>query len=237
MIIFLCCTYIVPRNSVFFHTSNNMNKLQILQDEISRFKTKGEIIILGDLNARIGTEFVDAFQEPISAIESNVVSDRLLPRSNKDPTINQNGKELMSMINEAHLSVLNGRTPGECQGEFTYHGALGSSTIDLCITSRDVMNTVLYLQVLPAVFFSDHCPISLALKVNRHCSTPTRDSNSVLTPTSHQGEEAFVANMHSPSVTNKLNTFYSMSHDSTDHATDMLSSILTDVSRDLQRLC
>ena len=90
---FLCCTYIVPRNSVFFHSSNNMNKLQILQDEISLFKAKGEIIILGDLNARIGnyqenhTEFV-VFQEPISAIESNV-SDRLLPRSNKSTQFSQ----------------------------------------------------------------------------------------------------------------------------------------------------
>ena len=51
-------------------------------------------------------------------------------RCNENATLNQFGKELIVLCVACKLKILNGRTRGDFQGIFTYHGYNDSSTID-----------------------------------------------------------------------------------------------------------
>ena len=71
----------------------------------------------------------------------------------------------MTILNECHILALNGRTTGDLHGMFTYHGPMGSSTIDLGIISPALMKKIRYFKVCNPVAYSDHCPIAINLKV------------------------------------------------------------------------
>jgi len=74
-------------------------------------------ILLGDLNARVGT--------------ANSIP--LYPRNSRDPKTNANGKPLLSLSAEAGLIICNGRSPGDMEAHYTYvNGAnSGCSVVDL----------------------------------------------------------------------------------------------------------
>jgi hypothetical protein len=63
--IFLACCYIPPSNSKC-HEPNSVDMLDILQEEISFHSRKGDIMILGDLNCRVGNKM----EQWVDVIES-----------------------------------------------------------------------------------------------------------------------------------------------------------------------
>jgi hypothetical protein len=129
---------------------------------------KGNILILGDLNSRTAE-----MQEMLftSMYDNNDQSDsrqiEIRHRENCDKETNANGHDLIEIMNNSNLLALNGRTPGDVHGNFTYHGAKGSSTIDLCLTSTTLKQKILYFKVMDPVGFADHCPITVVVKINR----------------------------------------------------------------------
>ena len=50
--VFMCAAYIPPSESPY----HNESSFSILEDEISRYQSQGNVLICGDLNARTGTE-------------------------------------------------------------------------------------------------------------------------------------------------------------------------------------
>ena len=77
--------------------------------------------------------------------------------SNRDTHTNQNGNELLHIINDSHMYIINGICPGDLKGKYTYHGIHGNSAIYLCIASGNIMSQVLYLKVFKPVWYTDHC--------------------------------------------------------------------------------
>lgn len=59
--IFLCATYIPPRNSTY-NIQQVVDIIDLLQNDIQEFSSKGDIIVCGDLNARTGNA-MDFIQE------------------------------------------------------------------------------------------------------------------------------------------------------------------------------
>ena len=51
--IFLCCIYILPSNSKYFKNGEN-DIFDLLQNDIEKYSSYDNIIIIGDLNGRIG---------------------------------------------------------------------------------------------------------------------------------------------------------------------------------------
>ncbi len=98
----------------------------------------GVILVIGDLNARVGekqekhvidvTESLCPGEAPIDTLNTER---GLLYRSSSDKFIKNNGRRVMSILNNCNLTLLNGRTVGDLSGNFTFHGNTGSSTKDL----------------------------------------------------------------------------------------------------------
>ena len=91
----------------------------------------------------------------------------ILPRVSFDiKNVNQYGKWLVDLCIDNQLYILNGRTLGDFCGKFTCHTPRGSSVIDYLISSYSFSNEILSMSVNDISLFSDHCLISLKLKIS-----------------------------------------------------------------------
>lgn len=128
--------------------------------------------ILGDLNARIGEEQLmeNRFFEDFAYISGR--------RRSKDNTINTNGRKLLQIIEDIGGIVLNGRTTGDTEGNFSFCGIMGSSVIDYNICSHSFLRYVEDFSIDMKIF-SDHMPLHLEIKVPNQCRTSDNERVSI----------------------------------------------------------
>lgn len=144
---------------------NNWNlDFENLQNLINSNKLE-DLIIIGDLNARIG-----AFQ----GTGKRFINDQLhKERNSKDPIVNSNGKDLIELIHEQDLVVLNGRTDGDKEGNITFATRAGQSVNDYCLVEGRIVGEVRDMRV-GCVPWSDHLPLELSLKPPQEKQNATR---------------------------------------------------------------
>ena len=173
---FICGTYIPPQNSPFMAKTDYFNDLVTTTNQ---FMKQGNVILAGDMNARIGNDIThDPTDIPglEDIVPSFTNSTPLVTRSACDVTKNQHGKKLLDICNNLNLHVANGRTPGDLLGNFTCFTNNGASTVDLVIADDNTMHRVVELKVLPPEFMSVHAPISIKLKCSFETSKHTSES-------------------------------------------------------------
>ena len=109
-------------------------------------------------------------------------------RNNRDKLKNEYGENLTELCSTINLRILNGRTLGD--GEFTYCGIHGLSTVDYILASENVIkgNQIQYMHVQPITFLSDHRP--LLLKLSYH-STPMRSKEGAI-PLRNMAEQIII---------------------------------------------
>ena len=157
--------YIPPANSTYFKDEDDMTILQKLQDDIAKYSNLGKVLIIGDLNSRIGL-----LEEQISFINEHDNRDEIFEsidiptRNSLDQGKNSSGKRLIEIMSDANLLCLNGRKLGDTIGRLTCHEYNGSSTVDLALCSWDIYNKIQYFKVPDPVWYSDHCPIQLTIQ-------------------------------------------------------------------------
>ena len=164
--IFVSGVYLPPSNSNYYK-DQDIDIIDKLRSDIIKYSSQGQIIIIGDLNSRLGNlqeefSFINDDPDAQNTIE-NIES--LLVREFMDPSTNQSGKQLMDLLNESSLISLNGRKLGDTSGKLTCHQYSGSSTVDLNIVSWDLYDKVQYFRVLDPVWYSDHCPVEMSLSI------------------------------------------------------------------------
>lgn len=164
--IFIANVYISPLQS---QKKNNEDDLLILENEIDKFSNLGEVILLGDFNARTGilNDFVenDSSGEFLNHENPVYETDNLFPtRNNSDLKLNTLGNELLQLCISNKFRILNGRKTGDLTGKFTSYQSMGVSTIDYGIIAENLWNQILSFEVLSLTPYSDHCPISISLK-------------------------------------------------------------------------
>ncbi|XP_059224673.1 uncharacterized protein LOC131997626 [Stomoxys calcitrans] len=135
---------------------NEMNK--VVED--NDFKK----IIIRDHNIRIGEEQLlpEEIGEEFQVLNTG--------RKSNDKILNAHGKKYIEFCNNNGLVILNGRTFGDEEGCFTFTNRNGSSVIDLCAVSLDIINNVQSFEVKPQLW-SDHLPIVITLRVNSDLET------------------------------------------------------------------
>ena len=79
--------------------------------------------------------------------------------------VNQYGKWLGDLCIDNQMYILNGRTLGDFCGKFTCHTPRGSSVVDYFISSNSLSNEILSMNVNDVSLFSDHCLLSMKLKL------------------------------------------------------------------------
>lgn len=88
-----------------------------------------------------------------------------------DVTVNQFGRQLLTLCKATYLRIVNGRHTDDPDGSITFYNSNGCSLIDYVLT--EVSNFPNILSFSSGIFntFSDHAPVFISLKVmNNVCS-------------------------------------------------------------------
>ena len=164
-------TYASPINSCYTK-SRSVHILDKLEtDYLSADK---KYIVMGDLNGRTRMEedFVRDDLDKHSPInEAYYQKDTPLHRlrSNRDPhPVDEQGRKIIDLCKTSALRILNGRTYGDIQGNFTRYPSIlheNPSTIDYALCSNDLISDIHSFTVLTFTSLSDHCCLALNIKV------------------------------------------------------------------------
>ncbi len=178
----ICGCYIPHADSTYLKLEDGNlsleNHFNILGEDISKFQSKGKVILMGDFNSRTGssTDFLEV--EEVEEAYLLTSMHRPPKRSNQDTSPpNKSGKLLLEMCLSSGILIFNGRTLGDLSGEFTFFhvNKNGKSTIDYAIgcpellrppynTSLKVLNGP-HLPYMDNGIKFDHAPIILTLNI------------------------------------------------------------------------
>ena len=177
--LYLINSYIKPaQTSTKTTEKTGLDTLADLDQLLNDLHTKGDIIMCGDFNARIGKN-LDYIKNEKSGAESFVpipedyVPQDLRERNNQDKKTNSYKKPFLNLLINNKLHILNGRTLGDSLGELTCIKHNGASVVDYFAISHNSSKYIGHMSVLPLTQFSDHRPLSLTLtltiKTDRTC--------------------------------------------------------------------
>lgn len=98
------------------------------------------MVFIGDWNARIGgLNRGDEEQFRCSRLDAT--------RTNRDPIVDIKGRKLVELMESSGFMVVNGRSGADMHGEYTFHGARGSSTVDLCWVNSKALHEVIHFEI------------------------------------------------------------------------------------------
>ena len=176
---FIINSYIPPANSSHKKqnhcSASNFDKLHSIASGL-RENNSDEMLILGDLNARIGKcndlEMLDR-AEPFSLFPETHRSQCAFDiskhapisehRNCRDTGTNSHKKHLLDLVGSQNLVILNGRTLGDSEGQYTCFKWNGNSTVDLFISCPLFLKRVRSLKVARHTLYSDHSPVILRI--------------------------------------------------------------------------
>lgn len=166
--IFICNAYISPIGSSYSNQRDDI--FALLEADIEKYSNKGKCIILGDFNAKTGTQPDYIVNDNVDYLNINkdYICDTPLVRCNLDPhPPDAHGKKLLELCKNSSLRIVNGRKLGDSAGNFTCYNHIGSpSTIDYMLCSDSYFPHIEYFRVQDLTPFSIHCMISCSLKMN-----------------------------------------------------------------------
>lgn len=171
--IYLGGVYIPPEYSTFYQ-NNPDDPYTLLENDVIKYGSLGDIIITGDFNARTG-ELHDYLEVQDSTIHNNIpiasTSHALLDklgrtgRNNRDSKINVYGRLMLDLCKNADLIIVNGRTIGDVSGAFTCYKENGKSLVDYLICSASLFKTFSYLSISQPLLISDHAALCARLEL------------------------------------------------------------------------
>ena len=173
---FLGTVYFSPEN---YEKKYKKDYITQLEYEINHFKSKGEVIIQGDFNARVGNEkdiiaHSKYFDHDNFTTDINTNSQNTYPRNSYDNTVNTRGTDLLDLCIASDLYIVNGRKIGDTNGKYACFNWNGSSVVDYVITSDTAFDKILYFQVQDLIpFLSDHSALTFTIGLQYTSHTKT----------------------------------------------------------------
>jgi hypothetical protein len=153
-----------------------------LEQDIYSLKNEGNILLLGDFNARTTTKqatllSIDSNHNPLWLDEDLVLSNSY-KRSSKDLIENLFGTELVKLCSSQDLIICNGVMKWPKSNQMTCIHGLGSSVLDYVIYDIPISNQITTFDLLndhePD---SDHKHLTLNLKFSMHRSAIEENSD------------------------------------------------------------
>ena len=184
--IFVSFSYCAPAGSSFL-ARTQFDPFTDLELKLNNIAEQGDLICLGDFNARSGTELDYLNNEDntdIPFIHDLYMTDTIAtyPRGNKDTVTNQYGEQLIALCRSVPLRICNGRKLGDILGEYTCYKWNGQSVVDYCLVSPNIYDQISSFKVhtfIPQL--SDHCSVSLTLQSDFYCTPqPTHNISNLL---------------------------------------------------------
>ena len=154
-------TFYVSPDSNIERSRKNYDFFASVNTEVAFYSKKGLVLVQGDFNSRTGEE-KDYVEHDKSDSELGIENfDNQILRNSEDKTINQRGKDLLDICKMNDLLILNGRMTGDIFGKLTSHNWNGSSVVDYCIASNQIIDRISNFNVGKYIpWLSDHCLIS-----------------------------------------------------------------------------
>ena len=167
--IYIGVLYLSPANSSYIQRQD-MDVFSLLENEVAKYAQLGDILLMGDFNARTACENDYINNDGDNAfvpLPDVYVPDLPMPsRRSHDMVVNTYGRKLLELCKCSSLRLLNGRKLGDSLGKFTCHEYGGSSTIDYMLTNPSLYEHIQYFKVNDWLgHFSDHCAIECGLDI------------------------------------------------------------------------
>lgn len=165
--IFLVNVYAKPHNTTDSpETDTGREVLSKTEHIVNDLREKGEIILCGDFNARIAqqTGMINNDTNDFLPMPDDYEPDIYKDRNSHDKLTNSYCKQFINLISNNQLCILNGRTLGDFQGQFTSIQPKGCSVIDYFAVSSKIQPKVNYLKVKNLTMYSDHRPLMMELR-------------------------------------------------------------------------
>ena len=154
--LYLVVAYIAPkdRTKISLATSKIWDELQ---GQVGEALSKGQVLLVGDLNARTGTRpdfcAVQALREQYQLGAEPTCA----ARNNQDKIVNAHGRELLQLCQRTGLRIANGRVLGDELGCTTYVSPVGhASLVDYVVACPETFELITHLEVVPAPFTDHH---------------------------------------------------------------------------------
>lgn len=226
--LYLATVYIPPPTSKYYS-----DHYTTLENDIAMYSNLGDVKLMGDFNARLGTlqDYVIDDSDKHLALPPDYCPDSQKHRRNVDTKVNSHGKNLISMCMATQLRILNGRTPGDTLGNFTYHDPRGSSAIDYFLCCESFRSRIWGVQIHSLTYLSRHCQISCFLKCRK--IPPVKKKNILQTPCPpairflKTDIDAYQSTLLSPQSINAISNFMTRDIDSTQLGIDQALKDLT----------
>lgn len=142
--------YVLP---VYLNDSKWQSAFGELKNICNEFNHEN-LLIIGDLNARIGTENV--------TLELESLGNSGETRNSKDTKIDKRGKYLLELCCEYGFTICNGCVMGDEEGELTFLNTNGGSVIDLCLIRGKWREVIGKFEVID-LNYAEHFPIQLKI--------------------------------------------------------------------------
>jgi exonuclease III len=165
--VILCCVYIPCEGSTFYvdrPESDGIAELESFLVNMVSDHGECDLFVMGDLNARTRTEEDYILDDDVTYIpgvdEWYVVDGFRLPRRSRDNNIPTNtfGRSLLDLCRVFGIHILNGRFPGDRDGEYTFVARTGKSVVDYMLASSSLFDHVINFQI-DSKTESDHFPL------------------------------------------------------------------------------
>ena len=202
---YLCVCYMAPSSSTVNTGTCPYDTLQ--NDIVDAQNAGGCIIVCGDVNARTAeqddyTRLAD-LQHFVDVPEEEAYLGADVPRRSncdKAPTSGTWGEELLELCRSTELLIVNGRTPGDHTGRYTFTSPQGQSVVDYFLVSAQHLSSVADMRVMCDAKYcnlsrdmpydsekSDHFPLQLDLS----CSISTPGAAAGSTPSQFSARPQF----------------------------------------------
>ena len=164
--LFLIACYIPPHSVAGSDQLHNGDVWEALEVNAISACQAGQVLILGDLNARTGAhpDFPD-WQQPEEAALVDWAPTGTRRRSQDTGGPNAAGRKLLTLCRRTGLRIANGRTAGDPDGALTFHGPRGGSVVDYAICCPRLMARTVNFNVESCVH-SDHDALLLHLAID-----------------------------------------------------------------------
>jgi hypothetical protein len=198
-----------------------------------------DILMTGDFNARTCEEadYIpndDITHMPIDEWYS--VDNFNIPRCSRDNTVAPNafGRYLLDMCSTFGIHMLNGRFPGDCDGEFTYSTKIGNSVVDYMLASTELFNNIRSFKV-DNMTDSDHFPLVCELSCNQLGSTAETTRSAVRPVRRFKWDEA-KCDMFLGKLGDDLlgQCMRSLDRNDVNHSVDLLVNVLHRAANDME---
>lgn len=166
--IIMVFAYVAPENSPIYTDENN--GLILLNEKISEILSQyptAELLVAGDLNARIGKlqDYIPFDGLDFVFGDTDYPTDPFnINKQSKDDTCNRFGMSLIDLCCIHGLHALNGRMFDDKAGEITCVANDGSSVVDYMLASTSLFDCFSHFEVAPEDF-SDHFPLQCRLNL------------------------------------------------------------------------